>query len=166
MVRTVKQALSKCKVSANTTLEPHIAQFLASYHNTRHTTTSRTPAELLLCRTPQTRLSLIHPCASQRMEENVKNQVGSHQPHQDFVGSNVLVRDLRPTATDKWRQGIVTKVLGPLTYEVCIYGHTHQAHIDHLLPYPTTTTDVTNPSSDCSLSPQLPPKSPDNKRPP
>ena len=52
MVRTVKQALSKCKISANATLETHIARFLASYRNTRHTTTSKTPAELLLCRTP------------------------------------------------------------------------------------------------------------------
>ena len=168
MVCTVKQVLSKCKISANATLETHIAQFLASYRNTCRTTTSRTPAELLLCRTPQTCLSLIHPCASQRMEETVKNQVGSHQLRHFSVDSNVLVRDLRPTATDKWRQGIATKVLGPLTYEVCIDGHTRQAHIDYLLPCPTTTTDATNFNSDCSLSPQLPPKSDviDNKRPP
>ena len=167
MVRTVKQALSKYKISANATLETHIARFFASYHNTRHTTTSRAPAELLLCQTPQTRLSLIHPCASQRMEETVENQVGSHQPRHFSVDSNVLVRDLQPTATDKWRQGIVTKVLGPLTYEVCISGHTRQPHIDHLLPCPTTTTDATNSNSDCSLSPQLPPKSDvmDNKHP-
>ena len=39
MVCTVKQALSKCKFSANATLETHIARFLASYRNTRHTTT-------------------------------------------------------------------------------------------------------------------------------
>ena len=61
MVCTVKQALSKCKISANATLETYIARFLASYRNTRHPMTSRTPPELLLCRTPQTQLSLIHP---------------------------------------------------------------------------------------------------------
>ena len=71
----------------------------------------------------------------------------------------MLVCDLQPSATNKWRQGIVTKVLGPLTYEVCIDGHIRQAHIDHLLPCPTTTTDALNPSPDCSLSPQLPLKS-------
>ena len=49
MVNTVKQALSKCKILANATLETHITLFLASYCNKRHTTTSRTPAELLLC---------------------------------------------------------------------------------------------------------------------
>ena len=49
MVQTVKQALSKCKILANATLEKHIAQILASYCNTYHTMTSRTPAELLFC---------------------------------------------------------------------------------------------------------------------
>ena len=50
-------SISKCKTSANATLETHITLFLASYHNKRHTTTSRTPAELLLCRTPQSLIS-------------------------------------------------------------------------------------------------------------
>ena len=104
MVKTVKHALSKRKVSTNLTIKTHIARFLASYRNTRHTTTSRTPAELLLCRAPQTCLSLVHPCASQRIEETVEKQVGNHPPRHFTVNSTVLVqdfRDLRPTATDK-----------------------------------------------------------------
>ena len=58
------------------------------------------------------------------MEETIEIQVGSHQLCHFSVNFNVLVRDLQPTATDKYRQGIVTKVLGPLTYKVCINGHT------------------------------------------
>ena len=55
------------------------------------------------------------------------------------------------------------KVLSP---KCQVLGHTRQAHIDHLLPCPITTTDAINPSPDCSLSPQLPLKSDqlDNKR--
>ena len=41
--------------------------------------------------------------------------------------------------TEKWCKGIITKVLGPLNYEINIAGYTHQAHIDHILPCPQTT---------------------------
>ena len=44
MVHTVKQVLSKCKISANATIETHIARFLASCCNTCH----QLPQELLL----------------------------------------------------------------------------------------------------------------------
>ena len=57
MVKTVKQALSKSKITKDATIETHIARFLASYRNTQHATTSRTPAELLFNRAPRTRLS-------------------------------------------------------------------------------------------------------------
>ena len=66
MVNTVKQALSKCKVTKDATIETHIARFLSAYRNTCHSTTSRTPAELLFNRAPRTRLSLIHPCTPQQ----------------------------------------------------------------------------------------------------
>ena len=53
MVKTVKHALSKVKVTKDATLDTLIANFLATYHNSQHATTSRTPAELLpqLCTT-------------------------------------------------------------------------------------------------------------------
>ena len=69
----------------------------------------------------------------------------------------MLVHDLRPAATDKWCKGIVTKVLDPLTYEVCIDGYTRKAHIDHLLSFPATTDDA-NSSSECSSSTLAPPE--------
>ena len=77
----------------------------------------------------------------------------------------MLVRDLRPTATDKWHKCVVTKLLSFLNYEVCIEGHTHQAHIDHLCPI---TTDNTSIAVESSPSQQIPPESDvqlDNKRP-
>ena len=42
---------------------------------------------------------------------------------------------------DKWHKGIITKVLGPLNYEI---GYTCQAHVDHILPCPRTVNDVSN----------------------
>ena len=52
MVKSVKHALSKAKVTKDATLDTHIARFLATYQNTPHTTTSQMPAELLLNRVP------------------------------------------------------------------------------------------------------------------
>ena len=124
-----------------------IARFLARYCNTRHTTTSRTPAELLLNRVPRTRLSLVHPCTSQRLERAAEMQVGDKQPRSFAVNDNVMVRDLRPYATDRWRKGIIAKVLGQLNYEVTVDGHPRQAHVDHLLPG-TSNLDVDNPTPD------------------
>ena len=66
MVKTVKHTLRKAKITKDVTLDTHIARFLATYWNTQHTTTSRTPAELLLNHAPRTRLSLLHSCTSQR----------------------------------------------------------------------------------------------------
>ena len=134
MVKTVKQALSKAKVTKDATIETHIARFLITYRNTRHATTSRTPAELLFNRTPRTRLSLVHPCTPQRVEQAVELKVGDHKPRAFSVNDEVMIRDFRPKATQKWHKGMVTRVLGPLNYTVLMDGHTRQAHIDHLLP--------------------------------
>ena len=114
MVKTVKQALSKCKITKDATIETHIARFLASYRNTRHSTTSRTPAEMLFNRAPRTLLSLVHPCTPQRVEQTVEKHIGDHQPRHFSVNSDVMIRDLRPNATEKWRKGTITKILGPL----------------------------------------------------
>ena len=74
-------------------------------------------------------------------------QVGDKQPRTFAVNDNIIVRDLRPNATDRWRKSIVTKILGLLNYEVSVDGHSHQAHVDHLLPA-TSTLDVGNPTPD------------------
>ena len=105
-----------------------------TYRNTRHATTSRTPAELLFNRTPRTRLSLVHPCTPQRVEQAVELKVGDHKPRAFSVNDEMMIRDFRPNATQKWHKGMVTRVLGPLNYTVLMDGHTRQAHIDHLLP--------------------------------
>ena len=148
MVKTVKHALSKAKVTKDATLDTLIARFLATYRNTRHTTTSRTPAELLLNRVPRTRLSLVHPCTLQRLEQAAEMQVGDKQPRSFAVNDNVMVRDLRPNATDRWRKGIVIKVLGPLNYEVTVDGHSRQAHVDHLLPGTSNLVDSPTPDNE------------------
>ena len=41
----------------------------------------------------------------------------------------------------------MTKILGPLNYEVTVDGYSHQAHVDHLLPG-TSNLDVDSPIPD------------------
>ena len=73
-VRTVKQALDKSDKSLS--MESKIAKFLAAYRNTPHVITGKTPAELLLKRSPQTCLSLIHPCVGNQMKIVAEKGVG------------------------------------------------------------------------------------------
>ena len=89
-------------------------------------------------------MSLIYPCTPQRLEQTIEKRVGDHQPRSFTINSDVMIRDLRPNATDKWRKGIITKVLGLLNYDVTVDGYTRQAHVDHILPCPRTWIDVSN----------------------
>ena len=72
LVKTVKQALSKCKVTKMPPLRLTLLVFyprteiLATVH-----TTSRAPAELLFNRAPRTCLSLIHPCTPKCLIEEM-----------------------------------------------------------------------------------------------
>ena len=72
--------------------------------------------------------------------------MGDKQPRTFAVSDHVIVRDLRPNATDRWRRGIITRILGPLNYEVSVDGRSRQAHIDHLLPDTTSTLDIAIPT--------------------
>ena len=69
--------------------------------NTPHSITGRTPAEVLLGRSPRTRLSLIHPCMSQRMSIAIEERVGNKSPRTFTVGEAMLLRDLCPSAASK-----------------------------------------------------------------
>ena len=75
----------------------------------------------------------------------MEEHIGNHQPRHFSVDSVVMIHDLCPNATEKWCKGIITKVLGPLNYEVNIAGYTRQAHIDHI-PCPQTT-DSSSPGN-------------------
>ena len=99
MVKSLKQALNKA--SKSDSIETKIAKFLASYRNTPHLITGRTPAEVLLGCSHRTHLSLIHPCMSQRMSISLEERVGDKPPLTFTNGQAVLLKDLRPTAASK-----------------------------------------------------------------
>ncbi|XP_043190132.1 uncharacterized protein LOC122364110 isoform X7 [Amphibalanus amphitrite] len=65
--------------------------------------------------------------------------LGIHSHHRGSAterkeGQPVLVRDLRPAATEKWQRAVVVAIGGPLTYSVRLPdGRIRLAHVDHLL---------------------------------
>ena len=126
LVRTFKAFLKKYTGPKATT----VAQFLGKYRTTPCVTTGRAPAELLLGRLPRTKLSLIKPNMQARMQKETATTVS-----RSFVtGQPVIVRDLRPTASEKWQRAVITSRGGPLTYSVRLPdGRVRLAHVDHLL---------------------------------
>jgi len=75
LVKSVKRALQKS--SSDDSIGTKISHFLANYRNMPHSITGRTPVEVLLGRFPHTRLSLVHPCLSDRLNAKAEEQVGS-----------------------------------------------------------------------------------------
>ena len=57
-VQTFKQGIKRIQGGS---LETRLSRFLFKYRITPHTTTGRSPAELLLGRQPRSRLDLLHP---------------------------------------------------------------------------------------------------------
>ena len=83
-------------------------------------------------------LDLIHPNLTNVVSQRQQSQRlanDNSQPLWEFnVGDKVLVRYYR-TYQSKWSEGIITQVLGPLTYEVSVpdIQITWKRHIDQLV---------------------------------
>ena len=100
--------ISLNKAHGSDSIEPKIAKFLATYRATPHSVTGRALTELLLGRLPRTRLSLIHPCVSQRLSLATEQRVGNRSPRVFKVGQAVLLQDFHPTTTQKWRAAFIS----------------------------------------------------------
>jgi len=88
MVKSLKQALFKA--NKNDTLETKVAKFLSSYRNIPRSVTGRILAKVLLGRSPRTRLSIVHPCMSQRMSVALEEWVGGKSPQNFEIGQAYL----------------------------------------------------------------------------
>ena len=73
-VQTFKQGIKRLKEG---TVETKLSRFLLKYRLTPHSTTGRSPAELLLGRQPRSRLDLLHPDVSGRVQESQARQQSS-----------------------------------------------------------------------------------------
>ena len=140
-VQTVKEALKK----SSGDMEACLIRFLFQYRLTPHSTTGRSPAELLLGRQPRSHLDFMVPerqdkeCNNTDRESHVrKNQerqktgYDQHARYRSFnVGDTVYMLNHR--GSPKWISAVVAKCFGPLALVVKFPdGREACYHVDHV----------------------------------
>ena len=123
-VQTLKQALRVSRKDGRT-LNGRLNNFLISYRNARHSTTERTPAQLLIGRDLRSRLHLLKPNLRDTVLRNQTRQIQTRSTatEREFgIGEHVMVRDYRPSSMSKWRLATVKARIGPKTYYVEVGG--------------------------------------------
>ena len=152
-VGTLKQALKSSKAS-EVNLQEKLAVFLMAYCNAPHSTTSASPASLLIGRQLRTRLDLLNSTSitnAKVLNSQSKTMDYEFSPFREFsVGDTVLVRDYRSNQTDKWQNAIITDRLGPLSYRVQVPSEamSWKRHVDQIVSgYEHNVTNVSPPDS-------------------
>ena len=131
-VQTFKQALKK---SSTSDVETSLDRFLFRYRITPHSTTGRSPSELLFGRNLRSHLDLISPHlgSSVRLKQDAqKSHHDKHAKHRTFeVHDAVYVRDF--PSGKQWLAGVVVEKKGPLSYVVKLDdGRLVRRHVDHV----------------------------------
>ena len=119
LVQTCKQALKAGKDSG-LSLAHRLSNFLISYRSTRHSTTGQSPSELFLRRRIRTSLDLLKPDAERQVLDKQAQQKLAHdkrvRENTWTVGERVMAKNVG--SGPNWVPATITKVLGPVTYEV------------------------------------------------
>ena len=149
-VQTFKQALKRIQGSS---IQEKLSKFLFQYRITPHTTTGIAPAELLMGRRLRSRLDLLFPTVSQKVESKQLKQKKEHdatKPVRTFsIGDLVYVEDFT-ASPQKWIPGKIVEVTGPLSYCIeLLDGSTVRRHVDNVIQ--RCLTDV--PISPAVLAP-------------
>ena len=126
MVRTFKEMLSTLKEG---NLQTKVDRLLYKYRIMPHTTTGKTPAQLMFNRELRTPFHLMQPGSSStqcRTAEDSKEKTRKFEE-----GALVWARNFQKG--EKWIPGVVSKKLGNVTYEISFEGkEDSNRHIDHL----------------------------------
>lgn len=122
MVQTTKNAMKKMP---NTELELHLTRYLLHQHTTPHSTTGRSPSELLMGRRVRTLLDSVAPS----MEQHMKRKEADHVSRQliptrvfEEVPTRVFEEEQKvfcrnfATQGPRWTPTIVKQTLGPVSY--------------------------------------------------
>ena len=150
-VQTFKQAMRAAKGDSGT-LSTKLMRFLLSYLTTPNATTGVSPAELLFGRTLRTRLNLLRPDISTKVQDKQASQKQHHdkksRDRHFQVGQSVLVENNKPEP--KWVVGTVVEKLGDISYRVQVGNQVWKRHVDQLLPTTITqaNTDTNNDITD------------------
>ena len=159
-MQTVKEALKK----SSGDIETRLIRFLFQYRLTPHSTTGRSPAELLLGHQPRSHLDFMVPerqnkeCKNTDLESHVRKnqerQKTGHDQHARYrtfnVGDTVYVLNHR--GSPKWISAVVAKCSGPLSLVVKFPdGREARYHADQVKAQATkgTVEDGEEMEEDC-----------------
>lgn len=112
-VRTLKEGIRR-RVGGSVSHNLGLNDFLLTYRTTPHSTTGRTPSEMLYGRRIRTKLDLIKPDLGEKI---LRRQTGDKVTDALAVGERVITQDYRDRRP-KWIEGVVTDKLSPVTYLV------------------------------------------------
>lgn len=127
------------RVTKGRSLKHRLADFLLRYRSTPQSTTGVSPAESLMKRQLRTRLHLLRPDLSKRVETKQEGQKvhfdRNRKPERGFeVGDVVRVLNTRAQSkVDKWLLGAVIEVKVPRNYLVKVGSGSRLVHADHLV---------------------------------
>ena len=147
-----------------------LSKYLFKYRITPHSTTGVPPAELLMGRRLRSKLDLLYPELSDRVEREQRRQKQFHdsgKPARVFtVGDHVYAKNFSNTGP-KWLPGAVIEVTGPLSYQIQLQDETIvRRHVDSVRnrvhSSSVSTDDAGSPShtSDPTVFPDTPPPAP------
>ena len=129
MVKNVKQWLTK--QGGGVQFGVALSEFLRTYRNVPHSTTGRSPAQIVFGRALCTRLSFVLPCMCERVKEQLQPQEGLSIPQVFSQGAGVWIRDFCSLHVDARYNTVIS---WSLYYTVSTQdGFQRKAHIDHLL---------------------------------
>jgi hypothetical protein len=133
--RAVQVFKNSMKKSGPGELQTKLARILFQYRTTPHSTTGRTPAELLMGRPLRTHLEMLKPDLRTRVENKQFSQKKSHDEkakERSFeLGNEVYVRTAGPNST--WVPGKIQTRRGSVQYEVILEdGRLIIKHVDHV----------------------------------
>ena len=131
-VQSVKEGLNKMTTGS---LETKLARFLFKYRNIPHSTTGKSPTELLFGRKVRTHLDHMHPDEAKAVEEQQLKQKVYHDRHakdrQVNVGDPVYVTNF--SSGPCWLPGVVVNKSGPVSFIVKLLDdRTVRRHQDHV----------------------------------
>ncbi|XP_046559854.1 uncharacterized protein K02A2.6-like [Haliotis rubra] len=134
-VASFKQAMKKMK-NQDGDIGDKLLRFLFSYRTTPHSSTGKTPAELLMKRTLRTRLSALRPAMENDM--SVKEDPHDNAPRYFDVGQAVFVRNYGVYGA-RWLIGTIVERLGDRNYQVSVGSQVWKRHVDQIRSRDITT---------------------------
>ena len=131
-VQTVKDGLTKMPGSS---VAQKLQLVLFNYRLTPHSTTGRSPAEMLMGRKLRSRLDLLHPNLQSKVHKKQERMKETHDAHamerQFKEGDKIYLKNFGHGP--KWLSGVIQMVTGPVSYTVVTAdGREHRRHVDHI----------------------------------